>query len=441
MTFMEQIKQAGVIGAGGAGFPTHAKVSGHAEYLLMNAAECEPLLRVDQQLLVLYTDEILQGFAAAAKAIQAVHAIIGIKAKHHDVIDVLQERIRALQLPIEIHEMPDFYPAGDEQVLVYEATGRIVPEGGIPIHVGCVVVNVETTLNMYRAMEGKSVTHSYVTVSGVVPHAVTLCVPVGMAMKEVVALAGINDLTGYAVIDGGPMMGRVLTNHKAAVMKKTKGYIILPENHPLILQKTASDAAALRQGKVGCEQCRMCTDLCPRHLLGHNLHPHKLVRAVKYNMSTLEELTQATLCSQCGVCTLFACPANLKPHQINFFLKQQLGAHKLRYTPTTDTYTADRARAYRRVPVKRLMRRIGIYAYDQAAPFENAAIVPEVVCISLRQHVGAPAIPTVTVGDTVTTGELIGTIPEKALGATVHASINGIVEAVTDEEITIRRGG
>lgn len=441
MLLVDQIRQAGVIGAGGAGFPTHAKVSGTAEYLLMNAAECEPLLRVDQQLLVLYTDEILQGFAAVARVVGATKAIIGIKKKHSDVIRILRERIAALGLAIELCEMADFYPAGDEQVLVYEATGRIVPEGGIPIQVGCVVVNVETTLNIYGAMHGQAVTDSYLTVTGDVPHPVTLRVPIGTPMKEVAALAGVTNLSGYAVIDGGPMMGRVIEDESITVRKNTKGYIILPADHPLIQKKTATNMATLREGRSGCEQCRMCTDLCPRHLLGHNLNPHKLVRAVKYNLATLEELTQATLCSQCGVCTLFACPANLKPHQINFILKQQLGAHKLRYTPTISTYHADSARSYRKVPVKRLIHRLGLYEFDQAAPFTDVAITPQEVRISLRQHVGAPAIATVSVGDEVARGQLIGDIPEKALGAAVHASIDGRVTAITADEITIRREG
>lgn len=440
MTLVEKIKKAGVIGAGGAGFPTHVKVGSKAEYLLMNAAECEPLLRVDQQLLVRHTDEILQAFAATAKEIEAPHAVIGIKAKHGDVIARLRDRITALGLAITIHEMPDFYPAGDEQVLVYEITGRIVPEGGIPIQVGCVVINVETTLNIYGAMHDHAVTESVLTIAGAVPHPVTLRVPVGTAMTEVIAKAGLSDLSGYAVIDGGPMMGRVLPDTTGTVMKKTKGYIVLPKDHPLIRTKTAPNDVVLREGRSACEQCRMCTDLCPRHLLGHNLNPHKLVRAVKYQVATLEELSQATLCSQCGLCTLFSCPANLKPHQVNFIVKEKLGACKIRYTPTTETYHVDKARAYRRLPVKRLIRRIDLYEYDRAAPFCDDLMTPRYVTISLRQHVGAPAVPCVAVGDRVRQGQCIAAIPETSLGAAVHASIDGVICSIDEQGISIKRG-
>ena len=130
MELLDQIKNGGIIGAGGAGFPTHAKLAGEAEFILMNGAECEPLLRVDQQLMEFMPDEIIQGFNAAGKIVKAKRAIIGIKKKHGRVIEILRERIEALGLGeyIFIGELPDIYPAGDEQVLVHELTGRVVPE-------------------------------------------------------------------------------------------------------------------------------------------------------------------------------------------------------------------------------------------------------------------------------------------------------------------------
>ena len=208
MELIQQIKDAGIIGAGGAGFPTHAKLASQAEFILMNGAECEPLLRVDQQLMDVYGDEIIQGFVMAGRAVEAKKAIIGIKKKHSVVIRKLNERIRALNLSdfVEVGELPDIYPAGDEQVLVYELTGRIVPETGIPIMVGCVVVNSETALNIYKASQGQAVTEKYITVTGDVPHRVTVKVPVGTPIIDVLKLSGIDDFSDYAVIDGGPMM-------------------------------------------------------------------------------------------------------------------------------------------------------------------------------------------------------------------------------------------
>ena len=152
MELLETIKDAGIIGAGGAGFPTHVKLAAKADYILLNGAECEPLLRVDQQLMEFYPDEVIRGFEMAGHLVNADQAIIGIKGKHKDVIDILETRIKELGVSdyVKIGILPDMYPAGDEQVLVYETTGRIVPEGGIPINVGCVVCNVETALNIYK---------------------------------------------------------------------------------------------------------------------------------------------------------------------------------------------------------------------------------------------------------------------------------------------------
>ena len=229
MSLLEQIKQAGIIGAGGAGFPTHVKLASKAEYILMNAAECEPLLRVDQQLMEVHVSEIIQGFVAAGKFVEAKEAIIGIKYKHKEVIKKLNQKIIDLNLQdyLKVKELKDVYPAGDEQVLVYELTGRVVPEMGIPINVGCVVINSETALNVYNAMDDVAVTETYVTIAGDIENPVTLKVPVGTPLRVLFKRAGIDNPDDYGIIDGGPMMGPLLKNLEGSVTKKSKGFIFL----------------------------------------------------------------------------------------------------------------------------------------------------------------------------------------------------------------------
>lgn len=209
LNLLEIIKSAGVIGAGGAGFPTHVKLNAEAEFILLNGAECEPLLRVDQQLMEFYPDEIIKGFVAAGQIVGAKKAFLGIKEKHKRVIAILKKRIKALQVGhfVEVRKLKDSYPAGDEQVLVHELTGRVVPEAGIPIHVGCVVINSETAFNIYKAMRNEAVTETYITVAGDVPRRLTIKVPVGTPIIDVLKLTGLDDFSDYAVIDGGPMMG------------------------------------------------------------------------------------------------------------------------------------------------------------------------------------------------------------------------------------------
>lgn len=441
MNLLEQIKEAGIIGAGGAGFPTHAKLTSQAEYILLNGAECEPLLRVDQQLMELMPDEIIKGFEAAGRLIGAGKALIGIKKKHGKVIELLKQRIEALGLGsyVEVGELPDIYPAGDEQVLVYQLTGRVVPETGIPIQVGCVVVNSETALNIYKASQGHPVIEKYITVAGDVPNRVTVKVPVGTPVIDVLKLSGIEDFTDYAVIDGGPMMGPVKADIGGFVTKKNKGFVILKKDHFLIRKKSVTPEQAKRVNKATCEQCRMCTDMCPRYLLGHNMQPHKMMRVMNYSIDDLEGQKIAQLCCQCNMCELFACPAGLYPKMANLYFKDKLAEQNIKYKPDKTEFQARAVRNYRLVPSKRLIARLGLRDFDLPAPMTETGILPQVIRIATRQHVGAPAAPIVAAGDQVREGQMIGSIPAESLGAAIHASISGIVTEVTGDYIEIRR--
>ena len=148
------LAEAGVVGAGGAGFPTHVKLAGRADYVLLNAAECEPLLHKDKEILRYFTDDVIQGLAVAISLCGAQEAIIGVKEKYHEVIDLLRQKIPT---NMRVAPLRDAYPAGDEFILVYETLGRVIPPGGIPLNVGAVVMNVETAMNAapQRARPGR----------------------------------------------------------------------------------------------------------------------------------------------------------------------------------------------------------------------------------------------------------------------------------------------
>ncbi|MCI9532496.1 MAG: electron transport complex protein RnfC [Lachnospiraceae bacterium] len=441
MDILDMVREAGVIGSGGAGFPTHVKLKAHAEYILLNGAECEPLLRVDQQIMAVHAEEIIRGLLLGKEVTGAKEAIIGIKEKHHDVIRVLEDKIREIgrEDDMRVGILPDVYPAGDEQVLVYELTGRVVPETGIPIMVGCVVMNSETALNVYHASLGKPVTEKYVTVAGDVPNPVTVKVPVGTPLQELFRYAGRENLAGHQVIDGGPMMGSLLKDPNGFVTKKTKGLVVLPADHHLIQKKSREMRSALRLDRAACEQCSMCTDLCPRHLLGHSTVPHKMVRAVAYGAMADEKVTASLTCSQCNLCEYFSCPAGINPKMANVYYMQQLREKGIRHTPK-DSFTPETMRPYRMIPSKRLVLRLNIKKYDVSAPMEeNPRMDFSRAGIMLDDHVGAPALPTVAVGDSVAAGQKIGEIKEGALGAAVHASISGVVESIENNRIIIRR--
>jgi Na+-translocating ferredoxin:NAD+ oxidoreductase RnfC subunit len=441
LSLLDLVREAGIIGAGGAGFPTHVKLAAKAEYILLNGAECEPLLRVDQQLMELFPDEIIKGLEAAGRLVGASKALIGIKGKHKQVISILKNRIDLLEIGsfVEVRELPDIYPAGDEQVLVYELTGRVVPEAGIPIQVGCVVINSETALNIFHGSKGEAVTEKYITIAGDIPKRLTVKVPVGTPILDVLKLSGIDSFEDYAVIDGGPMMGPVMKSLEGYVTKKTKGLVILRKQHHLIKRKTATVDQTRRVNRASCEQCRLCTDMCPRYLLGHNIEPHKMMRAINYQTDDVEDQKIAYLCCQCNLCELFSCPIGLYPKSANLSIRQKLAEKNIRFSTEKIKFEARKNREYRLVPSKRLIVRLGLHDFDQPAPMTETTINPEVVYIAKSQHVGAPAIPIVSVGEHVNGGQLIGKIPENSLGAAIHASISGTVADIGDTFIAIRR--
>lgn len=441
MNSLQNVASAGVIGAGGAGFPTHVKLNTQAEFVLLNGAECEPLLRVDQQLMAVHPEEVILGLLTAQKITGAKQAIIGIKESHPEVISVVRRTISEMGESdrVSVGVLPDVYPAGDEQVLVYELTGRIVPETAIPIAVGCVVMNAETAYNVYQAQQGIPVTEKYVTVTGDVPNPVTVKVPIGTPLAELFSLAGRADLTGYQVINGGPMMGPLLTDQDRYVTKKTKGLVVLPEDHDLIRKKSRTMRQAVHVNRSACEQCSMCTDLCPRHLLGHSTVPHKIVRAVQYNRPADENVTAALTCCQCNLCEYFSCPAGISPRMANRYYMDQLRPQGIRHKPK-EHFEVNPMREYRQIPSRRLIARLNLSGYNVPAPLnENPEIHPDLVGIGLHDHVGAPVKPNVTAGDHVRAGQALAVPEEGKLGAAVHASISGTVESVQDNLILIRR--
>jgi Na+-translocating ferredoxin:NAD+ oxidoreductase RnfC subunit len=433
-----RVREAGVVGAGGAGFPTHVKLDARAEIVIVNGAECEPLLRTDQQLAALYPELLVRGLAYAMQATGAGEGIIALKAKYQTAISALQP---VLQAGMRIEILRDIYPAGDEAITIWLTTGRRVPPGGIPLNIGVVVNNVQTLINVARAMDGEPVTRRTLTVTGIVSSPVTVSVPIGTPLAAVLSLAGGEPSPGTAYIDGGPVMGSLVTDLSRPVTKTTGGLIALAEDHPLIQQKQTGIRATLQIARTVCEQCCYCTELCPRHLIGHKLSPHLIVKAANYNnIGDPEMLTGALLCSECGVCEVYACPVGISPRRINAALKAEMRSRGLKYRG--ELGKEDPMAEYRLIPSLRVASRLGLAAwYHQDAPLSSVSCDPDQVALNLKQHLGAPAVPVVKQGDLVKRGTLVAEIPEGALGARVHASIDGVVTGVTPEAIMVRKDG
>ena len=434
MEIHDKCKAAGVVGAGGAGFPTHVKLNCKADIVLGNGAECEPLLRVDQQLMLLEPELVVAGMRYAMEACGAGEGRICIKGKHKEAVEAL-ERACEGQKGISVFILDDYYPAGDEQQLVYDVTGRIVPVGGIPIDAGAVGQNVTTLKNIALAQQGIPVTEKRLTVTGEVEHPVTIAAPLGMSFRECIDLAGgpVNE-EGYGLICGGPMMGYVETNWDNVVTKTTGGLIVLKKDHPHYVRKAAPQTFNRKLARSVCCQCMLCTELCPRNKLGLGVKPHLAMRAAAYGSEYRDNGLFS--CCNCGVCSFVACPFGLMPSTIMTEAKGALAKSGVRPEKVTPE-KANSFREYSKIPVHRLIGRLGLKQYDVPAPLMAEKPHPAQVRIPLRMHIGAPAKSVVSVGTQVQKGDCIARIPDGSLGVDIHASIGGTVREITENEIVI----
>jgi Na+-translocating ferredoxin:NAD+ oxidoreductase RnfC subunit len=435
---VDKVRAAGVVGAGGAGFPTHVKLQFDVKRVLANGASCEPLLSSDPYLMEHLPGLVLDGLLTMMDCTGADKGTICLKSKHEGALTALEDKISGNGYAgrIDVFELEDFYPAGDEFILVNEVLGKIVPEGGIPLNVLTVVSNVESLLNISQAMNDKPVTDRYLTVCGEVNQPVICKIPIGTPANAVIELAGGACISEFGVVMGGPMMGKVLESSVAPVTKTTSGIVVLPPNHSVIRDKRRSLDQMRFIGKSACTQCSRCTDLCPRYLIGHALEPHKIMRHLAYNPGmTGEILEDALICSECGICEKYACPMMLSPREINAAVKQKLLGEGVKRETKRESYRVSPFIDTRKIPLKRLMERLEVTKYDIHPPFNENEIQINKVSIPLLQSLGKPAVPVVQKGDSVKKGDLIGEIPEGALGARVHASIDGTVEAVGDSVV------
>lgn len=414
----------GIVGAGGAGFPASVKMKARAEYFLLNAAECEPLLHKDKELLLHYAEEILEGMTQAARLTGASKIVVGIKEKYHAVI----ERLEAVRPPaITIQPLVDSYPAGDEFLLVYDITGRVIPPGGLPIHVGAVVNNVETMLNLARR---RPVTHKYLTVCGAARRPVTLCAPLGISIRRVIEAAGGAAIEDFDILLNGAMMGRPCDDLDEPVTKTTGGVYILPRDHILMRRHRKPLPEINRIGRSACDQCSFCTEMCPRYLLGHPIEPHRDMRALGFVLDPQPHMIGSQFCCECNICTMIACPEDLDPRKVCIQHKQIVRRDGLKWDPAGREIRPHPMYDFRRTPLKRLIHKLGLQGFVNEGPLREEPLAADFVRLPLRQHVGAACAPVVKVGQKVKAGEVVAAPPEGQLGAPVHASVTGRVTAI-----------
>ncbi len=432
----ELLRQSGVVGAGGAGFPSYAKLSDKVDTILLNCAECEPLLKVHRQVLEHFTTEILTALETLVAASGAKKGIIAIKSHYISTLEALKAEIGDYP-HLSIHTLASVYPAGDEVILIKEVTGRTVMPGELPLSVGVTVCNVESVQNVWRAINGKPVTKKFVTVAGEVKTPMTVCVPLGTKIAELIPAAGGLTCENVTYISGGPMMGRIISPMDV-VTKTTNAILVLPSTHQVVINKALNPAINLRRAMATCCQCRSCTELCSRHILGYPVEPHMVMRVLsnggKGNLAAIEG---SLFCSGCGLCETYSCPQGLSPKLMITQMKN--AARASGYKPPKITELVDVKDAdLKKISVERLTARLGLKQYDKPAPICEDFITDSVK-IPLSQHLGAPAIPCVKVGDKVVRGDLIGRAVENTLSVNIHASIDGKITSVSEKYIKIKK--
>lgn len=431
----EKIKSAGVIGAGGAGFPTHMKLAEGIDTILVNAAECEPLLYTDFTIMQQHMELVVSGAEAFREALGAKQTLVAMKLHTANALGFADGAQLGGLAAVKV--LPDVYPMGDEIIMIYQALGRVVPPGQLPSSAGVVVINVETAYNIDNSIQGIPVTEKWITVGGDIEKPIVVKVPINCSVKNVLKAAGVTVSPGHTVLDGGPAMGNIINVNLANITKKTKSLLILPSDIPAVTFKSVSAERVLKRTSSACCQCFYCTDMCPRHLIGYPLEPHKTLRAAgSGKIQNPNDLVTASLCSGCGVCTLMACCQGITPSAVMLEVKKNLGKNRIGYRSSEPT-VPNAERDDRLIPVNRLRSRIGVAEFDKQAVFEgNLPVSQRVFSLLLLQHVGKPSIPVVNQGDTVSAGQLVARADD-GISAALHTPVSGKVARIDGLQIEI----
>ncbi len=293
-----KIKDAGIVGMGGATFPTHVKLmpppGKKADYLIINGVECEPYLTSDHRLMLEKGPEIVVGTKILMKALKVNRAVIGIENNKPDAIQKMNELV-AGEEGISVQPLKVKYPQGGEKQLIKAVTGREVPSGKLPIEVGCVVQNVGTAFAVYEAVtKNKPLIERVVTVTGkALEKPSNLKVRIGTPVSQLIeAAGGLPEDTGK-IIGGGPMMGKALATPEVPVVKGTSGILLMREEE------------SHRAPESPCIRCSKCTQVCPM-----GLEPFLLSRLARIGRFEEAEKEKVMDCIECGSCQ-YTCPAHI----------------------------------------------------------------------------------------------------------------------------------
>ena len=284
---------------------------------------------------------------------------------------------------------------------------------------------------------GTPVTEKWLTIGGNIENPVVIKAYIGTPVNELFNALNIEVPEGHSVLDGGPAMGNIINTSLAVITKTTKSLLILPNKVPAVTSKLQSDNISLKRAASACCSCSRCTDLCPRHLLGYSLEPHKIIRAANAGNIDPQLYKNAQLCCGCGVCEIVACCNSLSPKRVYNHIKALMAKNKIRYEHKGSEISPISTRDYRMLPSDRFMRMLGVEKFDKMPKYiRDFELMPSRITLNLNWHIGAPATASVKAGDFVCTGDVIGTA-NGVVSANIHSPIDGMVLEVKENTVVI----
>lgn len=438
MNFVETIRAAGAACAEGT-LPVLLEPEDALSCVILKAASGEPLVETESCLCRIQPERVVKAVCAIAENTGAKRTVIAVREDDEKAMRALQKAIQDTKAPAEIFKMEAIYPFDDELVLTYLITGKSVPERGTPHDAHCAVITASEALDILNALEETPVTERYLTVLGAIQKPLLLKAPIGARLSACIKAAGA--IGDAALIVGGPMRGRVLTTpsaiEAAVVTRRTETLIVLPKDHPLIKKARLPMDTAMKRARSACEQCRLCTEFCPRYGLGQNMRPNLIMRNLRREkeLSETKEYREAfgdaVNCCFCGLCDV-VCPMGLQPRRINAYC---LGGLKKRgYKVPRQMEPVPREKAGG-LDTKRLENRLGLSEYGGFHDFTYRELTAGEVSISFLQRAHRPAQPLKHMGDVVSKGELIAL---DGFCAGIHASIGGTIIKISANGAVIK---
>ncbi len=442
---MLRMRNAGVVGTDKFAVPTYVKLSSKADLVIANGAESEPLLHSEKSLLYEKPGLIIDGIKIAMEATGALKAVIAVRSSEKERMSYLSALLKEEE-DIDLFFLEDFYPSGDDPILVYEVTKKLIPEGKTPLDEGIVVEKLLSFAWMYQGYHGKPVTERPISVVGEVQKPQVSWFPIGTLYKDVLKSAGGTtlDLKDAVVFDGGPLQGEIVKDLNVGIGKNTSAVMVLPKDHKVskVKMKSLEEMILQNQGVSG--DSSMMEDLCPRYQLGYDIHPSEVMKSFHFPLTMKSAtLSSAYLCNDCSLCEFVGSSTlNESPRLVySEFLKGL--ARQGKKKPLESSKKIKKVRSnyeYNKVSCSHLTRRIQVEKYDSF----NRSILPKTnpqkVRVPVTRHKGTPAQPVVVEGQSLRMGDVIAFSPPGELGTTYHASIPGRVSEVNDHWIEIIKG-